>query len=113
MRSLRQYNAKASSITESVIAMTIIAICLAMAILIYGRVLQTDHNIAFYKAQQKVKELLWQAKKEKDKTDEDFDFESFKIQKRVEELDNDSSYKIDFTVITNNTKKKYQYIVSY
>ncbi|MDO6758567.1 hypothetical protein Q4566_00025 [Tamlana sp. 2_MG-2023] len=113
MRSLRHFSLKASSISESVIAMTIIAICLSIAITIYSSVLQTDHNITFYKSQQKVKELLWETKRDRQIENEDYDFEFFKVQKRIEVLDGLSSFKIDFIVITNNSKRKYQYIVSY
>ncbi|WAC02711.1 hypothetical protein N7U66_03305 [Lacinutrix neustonica] len=113
MALLNQCNFKASSITETVIAMSIIATCLTIAIITYSRVLQTDHNIAFYKSQQKVKELLLETKIKKRIENIDYNFESFKVQKRVEELDSDSSFKIVFVVTTHNSKKKYQYIVNY
>ena len=113
MKSLHPYNFKASSITESVMAMTIIAICLSIAFMIYGKTIQTDHNIAFYKAQQKVKELLWMTKKNKSFEDGMFNFETYKIQKTVKALRSNDVYQIDFTIRIQNTQEKYQYIVSY
>lgn len=112
MSQLKKYNVKASSITESVIAMTIVAICLAIAMFTYGSVLQTDNNVTFFIAQQKVKELLYETKKNNQVKDENYDYESFTIQKTVKELDN-NSFAVDFIVTTVNKKNRYQYIVSY
>lgn len=113
MKVSKSYKVSGSSITESVIAMTIVAFCLGIAMLIYGRVIQSDHNIAFYKAQQKVKELLWETKNEYLIQDEDYDFETYSIHKEVEELIEEISYKITFKVVLNNHKKSYQYIVNF
>ena len=109
-----RYKVRASSITESVIAMTIVAICVSIAIIMYGRVLRTDTNMAGYKAQQKVKELLWEVKNDKNKLeDESYDFGSFSVDKKIEKTENKNSYKITFTIKLNNQKKEYFHIVTY
>ncbi len=106
-----KYKVKAGSIIESVIAMTIIAICLSMALIIYARVLDADQSVAHYQARQKVKELLWETKTEKQFEDEDFDYETYKIEKKVEELDHNAGYKIVFIIKVQSKKEKHQYIV--
>ncbi|EZH73944.1 hypothetical protein ATO12_13760 [Aquimarina atlantica] len=111
MQLLNKYNVKAGSVIESVIAMTIIAICLSMALIIYSRVLDSDHSIAHYQARQKVKELFWETKSEKQFIDEDYDFESFTVVKKVEKLENNAGYKVVFTIRVQSKKETYQYIV--
>ncbi len=106
------YKLKGSSIIESVIAMTVIAICLSIAIVVYSRVLTSDNNTAFYMGQQKVKELLLEVEETNSFLDEDFDFETYKIQKRVEKVEESTAHKIVFTVITSSQRKTYQYIVN-
>ncbi len=109
-----RYKVKGSSITESVIAMTIIAICISIAIMMYARVLRTDTNMAGYRAQQKVKELLWEVKKDKNKLeDENYNFESFSVDKKIEKTENKNSFKITFTIKLNNQKKEHFHIVTY
>ncbi|MBP2832834.1 hypothetical protein J8281_11615 [Aquimarina sp. U1-2] len=112
MPSSSKYRVKAGSIIESVIAMTIIAICLSMALIIYARVLDADHNIANYQARQKVKELLLETKTEKSFVDENYDYETFSIQKKVEELIKNSGYTIEFTINVQSKKEIHTYIVS-
>ncbi|WP_109852420.1 hypothetical protein [Aquimarina sp. AU58] len=111
MQLLNKYNVKAGSVIESVIAMTIIAICLSMALIIYSRVLGSDNSIAHYQARQKVKELFWETKSEKQFIDEDYDFESFTVVKKVEKLENNTGYKVVFTIKVQSKKETYQYIV--
>tara|TARA_R110002033_G_scaffold66981_3_gene118001 strand:- start:44011 stop:44349 length:339 start_codon:yes stop_codon:yes gene_type:complete len=108
---LNNYKVKASSLTESIIAMVIIATCLSIAIMIYVRVLTSDKNIASYKAEQKVKELLFETSSKKEYTNEEYTYETFKIRKEVEELVKDGPYKVIFIVDAGHNKNKYQYII--
>lgn len=107
---LKKFKTKAGSIIESVIAMTIIAICLSTALLIYARILDTDHNIAYYRAKQKLKELRWETKADKQFVNEDYNFETYSIKKEVTKLDN-KVYLVTYTLQVNSKKEKYQYIV--
>ncbi|GAA4272071.1 hypothetical protein U6A24_11230 [Aquimarina gracilis] len=111
MQLSNKYKVKAGSVIESVIAMTIIAVCLSMALIIYARVLDTDNSMAHYQARQKVKELLWETRTEKVFEDEDYDFGSFLVDKKVEELENNIGYKVVFTIKVNSKKETHQYIV--
>lgn len=112
MQLLKASDVKGSSIAETVVAMAVIAICMSMAMIIYVRVLDTEKNVAYYKSEQKVKELYWETESKKDFLDEDFDFNIFKIKKKVVELKDDELYKVTFTTFINKQKKEYSYIVA-
>lgn len=112
MKSLNRYRVQAGSIIESVIAMTVIAICLSMALIIYTRVLDTDYSLTQYKARQKVKELLWESKTDQAFMDEDYTFESYSVEKKVEALEAKNSYVLTFIIKVQSKKEVYKYIVS-
>lgn len=111
MQLLNKCKVKAGSLIESVIAMTIIAICLSMALIMYSRVLDSDYSIAHYQARQKVKELFWETRTEKQFIDEDYDFSSYTINKNIEKLENNAGYMVVFTIKTQSKEETYKYIV--
>ena len=109
----KRYNIKASSLTESIIAMVIVAICLSIAIVVYVSVLKRDRGLPYHKAEQKVKELAWAAQNEQLWDDEDYTFPSFTINKKVEQLKGlENTHKMVFTINMPNGKKNYEYVVS-
>lgn len=108
---LKNYKLKAASLTESIVAMVIIALCLSIGILIYTNVLRSDRNLASIVAEQKVKELLLKTKINKEYLDESFSFEGFTIDKKLEKI-NESNFKIQFIVTTVSNKDKYTYIIA-
>lgn len=55
----KYYNLKANSILESVIALTIISICLYFAIMIFSAVFTPRTSTKFYDTQNKVNELFF------------------------------------------------------
>ena len=55
----KYYSVKANSILESVIALTIISICLYFAILIFASVFTSRTSAKFYNTQNKVNELFF------------------------------------------------------
>lgn len=57
--SRKYYNLKANSILESVIALTIISICLSIAITIFATVFTPRTSVKFYTTQNKVNELFY------------------------------------------------------
>jgi hypothetical protein len=60
MGSLKKYcNLKANSILESVIALTIISICLYFAIMIFTAVFSPRTSVKFYETQNKVNEMFF------------------------------------------------------
>jgi hypothetical protein len=76
-------------------------------------VLQADKNIPSYKAEQKVKELLAQTIDEDLFEDEVFSFESYSINKTVENYNNiEGVYKVVFKVKTANKIHSYKYVIN-
>lgn len=57
--SKRHYSVKATSLLESVIALSIISICLYFAILIFSMVFTPKTSVKFYDTQNKINELFY------------------------------------------------------
>jgi hypothetical protein len=112
MRLSKRFRLQASSITESIIAMVIIAICLSIIMVVYVRVLNTDRNLPLYIAEQKVKELLWETENRNEYMNEEYSYSSYTINKEVEELSEIGTYKVSFIVIAGGKQDKYQYIIA-
>ena len=67
MASLKKYySVKATSILESIIALTIISICLYFAVLIFSMVFTQRTSVKFYNTQNKVNELFYLSELEDD-----------------------------------------------
>lgn len=108
---LKRYNfLKASTLTESIVAMVIIAFCISIGFSIYGRVINYDRGIATFKAEQKVKELLLFTKIDNSFQDEEYKFSGYTIAKKVSHL-NEYICKVSFYVTSNKNKDKFEYIV--
>lgn len=113
MESLNNYKIKASSLVESIIALVIVAVCLSIALVVYVNVLQSNRDMPFYRAEQKVKELFWTTKEQSLWEDEDYRFKTYSIQKKVESKNGlYETYKLTFTVHIANKKKSYEYVVA-
>ena len=106
MKYLKHYsNLKAGSILESVISIIIISICSLVAFTIYLNVIKVNTSFAFYKAEQKTYQLMNQAELTKNIDNDEFVFDTYKIEKRVELNKNEHIAKIDWLIITNNKSK--------
>ena len=74
------YNLKASSILESVIALTIISICLYFAIMIFSAVFTPKTSPKFYNTQNKINEFFFLAQLKRDSLDSEKENESLLIE---------------------------------
>lgn len=101
MKQLSTYKVKGSSISEAVIAMALVAICLAMATAIYSQVITSGNTLTDVVAEQKIKELAWQTEVEQSFEDDSFDFEVYKIEKRTSKPDVNGMVEVVFKVISN------------
>jgi hypothetical protein len=107
------FKVKASSLTESIIAMVIIAICLSTAIIIYINILNADKNLPFYMAEQKVKKLLVQTINDDLFHDEDFSYETYTIVKTVENFEQlENTYKVVFKINAAGKTDNYSYVIT-
>ncbi|WP_179008675.1 hypothetical protein [Winogradskyella forsetii] len=110
MSLLKSYKLKASSLIESVMAITIISICVFIATLVYVKLLDSDYEVSYYKAKHKIGELHLETIQQQLFEDETFDFESYKIKKTI----NDYSIflkQIVFVLETETKKERVEYLV--
>lgn len=102
---LRKYcKVSANSILESVIALTIISICLYFAILIFASVFTPRTSARFYSTQNKVNELFFLAQLKNDSLQYDNENENLIIE---EEVVNDQLKKI-FIQYKDSTQFKFE-----
>lgn len=88
----KYYNVRANSILESVIALTIISICLYFAILIFASVFTPRTSAKFYSTQNKVNELFFLSQLKNDSLQYESENENLLIE---EEIINDHLKKIN------------------
>lgn len=91
MVSLKKYSSlKASSILESVIALTIISVCLCITIMVLASVFTQKTSLKFYDTQNKVNELFFLAQLQGDSlldaTDENFNIEEENINATIKKM---------------------------
>jgi len=103
MLSLKNYKyLKASSLLESVIAISIISICILVAFSIYVNVTSNKKSVGFYNAKHKVEELTNTVLSEKDYEDDEFKYNGFKIKKNVD-IDRDNNLvELNFQITTSD-----------
>ena len=107
---LRNCKLQASSLVESVMAIAIISICISIATLVYVRLLQSDYEIAYYKAKQKITFLYLETIEEQLFENETYSFESYTITKLVAAY----SYgvnQVDFELQTKTKKETQHFLV--
>lgn len=81
---LRSYcKIKASSLLESVIALTIISICLYFAVLIFSMVFTARNSSKFYETQNKINELFFVSQLGKNSLDEYLSNDSLVIEEEI------------------------------
>ncbi|WP_044397248.1 hypothetical protein [Lacinutrix sp. Hel_I_90] len=110
MNLLKNYKLQASSLIESVMAIAIISICVFIATMVYVKLLDSDYEVSYYKAMQKVTQLHLETIEQQAFEDEVYDYKSFKIDKTV----NDYSVflkEVAFRVETKNKKETFKYLV--
>jgi len=78
--SKKYYNLPANSILESVIALTIISICLYFAIMIFASVYTPKTSAKFYSTQNKVNELFYLSELKNDSISNENDNENLLIE---------------------------------
>lgn len=89
--SKKYYNLPANSILESVIALTIISICLYFAIMIFASVYTPKTSAKFYSTQNKVNELFYLSELKNDSISNENENENLQIE---EEFINEKLKKI-------------------
>lgn len=101
---------KASSLIETVIAISIITVCSLIATLFYSKVTNTIPPVKKYELYYEVERLLEETTINKDLNPGIKSKEEWKIEKKVEIAHNESGlFKVSF--IINERNKNYEYII--
>lgn len=113
LKTYNKYFLKGSSLIESVIAISIIATCLLVAIRLYAAVLNSSSSLSSYKIKFKVAELYNDAKRTSDFDDELYEFKTYSIQKKVEDFQSKKELKnIKYIVRTASDTIVYNYLLA-
>ncbi|WP_091404250.1 hypothetical protein [Aquimarina amphilecti] len=116
MKELKTYNKyflKGSSLIESVIAISIIATCLLVAIRLYAAVLNSSSSLSSYKIKFTVAELHNDAKITSDFDDKLYEFKTYSIQKKVEDFQSKKELKnVKYIVRTASDTIVYNYLLA-
>ncbi len=80
---------RASSLLESVIAITVLAICILIAVRVYGGLLADSPSLQYHKALFKMQEHMAQTRIDLDYNEELFDYKTFKIIKSSSDYEGD------------------------
>jgi len=110
MSLLRNCKLQASSLIESVMAIAIISICISIATLVYVKLLQSDYEIAYYKAKQKIALLHLETIEDQLFENETYGFESYTITKLVKEY-SPGVNQVDFELQTKTKKETQHFLV--
>ncbi len=111
-KTYNKYFLNGSSLIESVIAITIIATCLLIAIRLYAMVLSSSDSLRSYKIKFKVAQLYNEARIAQDFGDELYDYKTFSIRKTVEEYEGNKELKqLKYTVINSEDTLVYNYLL--
>lgn len=115
LKESKKYNklfVKASSLLESVIAITIIATCLLIAIRVYASVLNSSSSINAYRMKFKVNELVNETKQTQEFDDEIYELKGYTIKKTVSDLEkNNKIKKVKYEVYTKSDTLIYNYMI--
>lgn len=115
MKELKKYKkafVAGSSLLESVIAVTIIATCLLIAISIYAAVLNNSSSIDAYKVKFKINQLVSEMKASQQFDDEMYELKNYTIKKKVSNVEgNKELKKIEFAVYIKSDTLTYNFVM--
>lgn len=113
MELLKKYNKlKASSLIESVIAMTIISVCVLIAMSVYAMVLKSSKSITYYQLQTERQKILNEIKNNTSLTNETYDFKKFSIEKVIQIHESNAELlELSLTTIHKKDTLTYVYLI--
>lgn len=111
-RHCSKYYLKASSLIESVIAITIIAICLLVALKLYSTILGARPSINNHRLKFQVDKLVSEMKLNPSFTSEVYDFKTYKIRKTISDTENSQQLKkVSYSIEQPKDTITYQYYI--
>ena len=104
---------KASSILESVIAITVISICVLVAFLIYLNIIKQNKSVHYHNAKHMVEFLTQESLRQQNYDENFFEFKHYTISKTVKvDKDNGVAF-ISFLINTNNDTHQINKLIPY
>ena len=100
-----------SSLIESVIAITIIATCLLIAMLVFTSIINFNNPLNRYKLKEKISEIVEETRSNKNYFDESFEFEKYIILKKVEDYKK-GVLNIRLTAIKDKDTLRFNYLMT-
>jgi hypothetical protein len=101
---------RASSLLESVIAITVIGLCTVIGMMVFGRTYDSSTYTIDIEAEQTVKKMWLATQLNKEYTNEQFTFDRYSVKRETRPYDlKGTGTLVYFTVERNNKKKKYTY----
>lgn len=104
---------KASSVLESVIAITIISICVLVASVIYINVISHNSSIAYYNAIHTIKTLKIESIQLKDYEDNNYDYDDYSINKKIILNKSEKTVLLEWEVISGKSSTFFHDIIKY
>lgn len=104
---------KASSVMESVIAVSVISVCALVAFLIYLNVIKQNKSIHYFNAKHRVKLITEQSVLENDYADETYVFDGYTIDKVVTVNKTEQTALLEFTVKAGNNIDVINKLIAY
>ena len=104
---------KASSIVESVIAISIISICALVAFTVYLNVIGQNKSTYYYNAKHKINFLTQQSIQTKDYDDELYTYKGYSIDKKVVINKGEHTVLLAFTISLGDKKSIINKLISY
>lgn len=104
---------KASSVAESIIAISIISVCTLVAFLIYLNVIKQNKSINYLNAKHKINLLTQQSILENDYEDNLYSFKNYTIDKRVTINEAEHTSFIIFTLNIGSKTTVFNKLISY
>lgn len=114
MLSLKSFKRlKASSIMESVIAISIISVCALVAFLIYLNVIKNNKSTHYFNAKHTVNLLIQQTIKQKEYEDNSYIFDGYTINKSIDINETEHTAVLTFTFKTGGKTSVINKLISY
>ena len=114
MRSLKNFKTlNASSVVESIIAISIISVCALVAFLIYLNVIKQNKSINYLNAKHKISLLTQQSILENDFEDNQYSFKNYTIDKKVTINKTEHTSFLTFTLNIGSKTTVFNKLISY
>ncbi|MDO5968989.1 hypothetical protein Q4Q35_04140 [Flavivirga aquimarina] len=114
MKSLKNFKLlKASSVLESVIAISIISICALVAFMVYLNIIRHNKSIAYFNARHSISLLIQQSIEQKDYESNDYTFTGYSIKKQVDVNETEHTALLTFTYKTGNKTNVINKLIAY